>query len=128
MTYEEKLEATKVHYPFNRWSESFFPDENDVGGMEQYAPENCDGAADIMNELIADLVSAGENAAESEKMQLFEKAVEAYNDMDDEIAGFIEIGERDDLCEIFDIITMAAGLNPEDYADGEGITDLWRRW
>lgn len=128
MTYQEKLQAVKVHYPFEKWSEAFYPDENDVGGMEQYSAENCDTATGIMDNLIADLQAAGENAAEQTKLALFEKAIKAYNDLNDEISGFIETGEREDLCEVLDMITIAAGLQPSDYADGEGISDLWREW
>jgi len=43
-------------------------------------------------------------------------------------AGIIETGEREDLCELIDKITIAAGLNPEDYAQGDGLADLWREW
>lgn len=128
MTYQEKLQAVKAHYPFEKWSEAFYPDENDIGGMDQYSPENCEAATVIMDELIADLQAAGENATEQTKLALFEKAVKAYNDLSDEISHFIETGEREDLCEVLDMITVAAGLDPADYADGEGVTDLWREW
>lgn len=128
MTYADRLAAVKAHYPFEEWSEKFYPDENDIGGMDQYSSENCEAATDIVNELIAGLQTAGENAEEATKLALFETAVKAYNEMNEEIAGFIETGEREDLCDLFDMITVAAGLEPADYADGDGITDLWREW
>jgi len=128
MTYQEKLAAVKAYYPFEKWSEAFYPDENDVGGMDQYAPENCDTAAAIMNELLGNLAEAGEKAPETDKLALFEKAVENYNVMHDEIKGFIGIRQHDDLCDLFNRVTRAAGLNPVDYADGEGVTGMWREW
>jgi len=52
----------------------------------------------------------------------------SLNELDDKIDGLIETGEREDLCELIDQITIAAGLNPENYADGEGLADEWREW
>jgi hypothetical protein len=40
----------------------------------------------------------------------------------------IETGEREDLCELIDQITIAAGMDPKNYGDGEGIADEWRNW
>jgi hypothetical protein len=129
MTYREALEATKSSYPFDNWRELFKPvPEEDFDGMEQYSPENCDKAQNIIDNLITGLLSLGENAGEQEKLNLFEKALLELNALDNEIEGLIETGEREDLCELIDRITTAAGLDPEDYADGGGIADLWREW
>lgn len=47
------------------------------------------------------------------------------NDADDSL---IETGEREDLCELIDQITIASGLNPQDYVKGKRIADVWREW
>jgi hypothetical protein len=130
MTYSEELIATKEGYPFIAWREKFFPDEEyDFGGLEQYTPENCDKAQQIFDDLINGLIKLGEKGKKADKEKLFEIAIIALNTLNDEIGGdLIETGEREDLCELIDNISIAAGLDPEDYADGEGISDLWREW
>jgi hypothetical protein len=130
MTYSEKLNATKEDYPFNQWREYFLPnEEEDFGGMEQYTPENCDKAQQILDDLINDLIKIGEKSKDEDKEKLFEIAIIALNTLNDETGGsLIETGEREDLCELIDNICIAAGLDPEDYGDGEGISDEWREW
>lgn len=130
MTYSEKLEQTKSIYPFNNWREAFFPDEeHGLEGMEQYSEENCSAAESILDRLITDLVAAGEDAPEEQKLKLFQTAVENLNELNDENDGcLIETGEREDLCELFDQIAIAAGIDPEKYGDGDGIASEWRDW
>ncbi|WP_298509830.1 hypothetical protein [uncultured Kordia sp.] len=121
--FSEKLNQTKKGYPFKAWREAFFEYE-----MEQYSEENCNAAKAIFDNLIAKLITLGEHGNEKDKIALFEKAVNSLNTLDNSVEGLIETGEREDLCELIDQITIASGLNPEDYADGEGIADLWREW
>ncbi len=130
MSYSELLENTKQNYPFSRWRALYFPDPEDVEseGMEQYTEENCDAAKIIFDNLIHGLVNIGEHAAESEKVALFKTAVESLNELGEKVDDLIETGEREDLCDLIDKVTIAAGLNPEDYADGAGIADEWRDW
>jgi hypothetical protein len=129
MTYKEKLEATRALYPFDKWRELFKPKpEDDWDGMPQYSPENCDKAQKVLDDLIGTLLELGEHSEEKQKVELFKKAITQLNTLNKEIDGLIETGEREDLCDLFDQITIAAGLNPKDYANGEGIADMWRRW
>jgi len=123
LSFSEKLHKTKELYPFSAWRKAFF--EYD---MEQYTAENCNAAKAIFDNLIEGLLKLGEDAKENEKIALFEKAVYSLNDLDTKVEGLIETGEREDLCELIDQITLAAGLNPTDYAGGEGLADLWRGW
>jgi hypothetical protein len=96
---------------------------------EQYSEENCMKAYKIFDDLVDGLIQKGQNALEKDKVKLFKKCVLALNDLDEELDNcFIETTEREDLCELIDKITIAAGLNPEDYADGEGLSDEWREW
>lgn len=129
MTYKEKLEEAKSSYPFDRWKEMFYPnEEDDLEGMEQYSPENCEKAQAILDQLIESLIKIGPQASEKEKVDLFKVAVENLNELNDEIEGLIETGEREDLCSLFDQIADAAGLESKKYGGGEGIADEWRDW
>jgi hypothetical protein len=130
MTYTEKLELMKNEFFFKEWIEKSLPDEEeDIPGMEQYSEENCMRAQKIFDDLIDGLILQGENATEADKLKLFEICVLALNDLDEELDHcFIETTEREDLCELIDKITIAAELNPADYADGSGIADEWRDW
>jgi hypothetical protein len=123
MTYEEKLFQTKGSYPFERWRESF------EFGLEQYTKENCDAMRKIFDDLITDLIAKGEMASEEEKIESFRIAIEATNELNEECdEELIETGEREDLCELTDVITIAAGLDPKKYGEGEGLASEWREW
>jgi hypothetical protein len=122
MAYKEQLEATKEHYPFSRWRESH------GHGLEQYTQENCDKARAVFDLLIVKLTALGQDAGEKDKVELFKTAVLSLNKLNDQIDGLIETGEREDLCELLDKVTIAAGMNPKNYAGGDGIADEWREW
>lgn len=122
MEYHNRLLATKEAYPFSRWRENF--DE----GLEQYTEENCKKVATVFDNLINSLISLGENASEEQKVQLFKIAILKTNELNNEIDGLIETGEREDLCELTDNITIACGLDPNKYGDGEGLATEWREW
>ena len=130
MNYSEKILKHKVEYPFDKWRTYFYGNEEEEdGGMEQYTPEICDNAQQIMDNLLERLIRLGEKAPEPAKVGLFKVAVESLNELNDETGGsLIETGEREELCELFDNISVSAGLNPNDYADGAGIADEWRDW
>lgn len=122
MAYSEQLEASKKYYPFDNWREAY--DE----GLEQYTEENCNKTQAVFDQLITGLISLGQDAKEGDKVELFKTAVLSLNQLNEEVIGLIETGEREDLCELIDQITIAAGMNPKDYAGGEGIADQWRNW
>ncbi len=133
MNYPEKILQHKAAYPFEKWKTYFYGDEeldedDEESGMKQYTPENCDNARKIMDDLLDGLIRVGETAPESAKVELFRVAVQSFNRLNDENEGLIETGEREELCQIIDNISLSAGLNPKDYAGGEGIADLWRTW
>ena len=96
--------------------------------MPQYTSENCDRAQQVLDTLINELTALGEAAEEKQKVALFEKAVIELNALNEEIDDLIETGEREELCDLFNQITIAAGLDPEKYGDGEGIATEWREW
>lgn len=121
--YAQKLNKTKELYPFEKWRENFFEYH-----MEQYTEENCNEAKNIFDNLISRLLALGENAHKKKKEKCFEIAVESLNQLNEKDESIIETGEREDLCDLIDQITLASGLNPKDYVEGEGIADLWREW
>ncbi|NRD20397.1 hypothetical protein HNV08_10100 [Winogradskyella eckloniae] len=123
LSYSEKLNKMKTFYPFKNWIEYAVDFD-----MKQYTQENCDAAKHIFDNLIDKLIKAGEDVSKEKKAQYFETAVIALNALNNKVEGLIETGEREDLCFLIDKITIASGLNPKDYADGEGIADLWREW
>ena len=121
--YQQALVATKTDYPFTRWRAAF------AGGLEQYTEQNCSKAQAIFDQLIDKLVAVGKAAPEADKLKLFKEAVLKLNALNDETDGMlIETGEREDLCDLTNKISIAAGLNPKDYAEGEGIASEWREW
>lgn len=122
MTYETNLFQAKEKYPFDEWK-TYAED------LEQYTEENCEATKHIFDTLLSNLVELGEDAREEDKLQKFQIAVEALNTLNDETDGsLIETGEREQLCEIFNIITVKAGIDPSKYGDGEGPASEWRDW
>lgn len=122
MAYKDKLLDAKNSYPFSSWRESY------AHGLKQYTKENCEKTQKVFDDLVEDLITLGENAPKEAKIKLFKTAVFFLNDLSDKIPDLIETGEREELCELIDRITIAAGLNPEEFAGGEGIADEWREW
>jgi hypothetical protein len=117
--YQKRLNATKEHYPFSQWAES---------GLEQYTEEACASFVAVFDRLLQTLAELGEQAPESKKMASFQAAVEALNDLNEEDASLIETGEREDLCELCNVIATAAGIDPAKYGAGEGPASEWRDW
>lgn len=122
INYQNKLFAAKQFYPFKNWRENY--DE----GLTQYTEENCNKTQKVFDDLINSLVNIGENANENDKVKLFKKAILTTNELNEEIEGLIETGEREDLCELTDKIAIACGLDPLKYGDGEGLASEWREW
>ena len=123
MEYQAKLNEAKKYYPFDKWREAF----ND--GLVQYTKENCNRAKQIFDNLILDLINIGENASEEDKIALFKKAILATNEHDTACEHrLIETGEREQLCELTDQITIACGLDPSKYGNNEGLASEWREW
>lgn len=121
--YEEQILNTKAHYPFKRWRSAY------DDGLEQYTAENCTKAQEIYDKLIQNLVLFGEEAIEEEKVSFFKKAITALNHLNRECDDcLIETGEREELCELTNQISIAAGLDPEKYGEGEGLASEWRDW
>ena len=123
MNYEARIIEVKENYPFDKWKS--YKDD----GLEQYTKENCEAAKHIFDTLLSNLVALGENASEEDKIQKFQIAVESLNSLNDETDGsLIETDEREELCELFNMISVKAGIDPRNYGDGEGPASEWRDW
>ncbi|OYU96635.1 MAG: hypothetical protein CFE21_09285 [Bacteroidetes bacterium B1(2017)] len=109
-------------YPFNKWRESY------TEGLTQYTEENCQKIKQVFDDLITSLIEIGNQASEEQKIQLFKRAILKTNQLNEEIDDLIETGEREDLCELTNILTTACGLDPAKYGDGEGLASEWREW
>lgn len=120
--YRDKIIATKESYPFQHWREGY--DQ----GLTQYTKENCGRIKNVFDNLITSLIDIGEKAREEEKRMLFKTAILETNHLNNEIDGLIETGEREDLCDLTDSISIACGLDPAKYGDGEGLASEWREW
>jgi hypothetical protein len=40
----------------------------------------------------------------------------------------IETGEREELCELFNLMAVDCGIDPGKYGGGEGLASEWRDW
>lgn len=100
--------------------------EKKEDGMEQYSAKNCKKAEAIILNLISQLEKAAANGF-AKKEELIMQGVLDFNKLNDSLDGtFIETGEREELCDLFDNIADAIGLNVQDYPDG--IASKWREW
>jgi len=123
MNYEARLLEVKENYPFENWQ------TYKAEGLEQYSKENCKAAKHIMDTLLSDLIALGEGATENSKIRNFQVAVESLNSLNDKADGsLIETDEREELCELFNLIAVKAGIDPSNYGDGEGPASEWRDW
>ena len=122
MDYETNLLEVRGKYPFDEWK-TYAED------LEQYTEENCDVAKRIFDTLLSELIALGENVCEENKLLKFQAAVEALNTLNNETDGsLIETGEREELCELFNVIAVKAGIDSGKYGDGEGPASEWRDW
>src|SRR5215469_10577789 len=117
--YCRRLLAAKSGYPFPRWASSI---------PELYTDSVCAAFAGVFDALIAKLVGLGETASEQDKLQAFHDAVRALNELQQQDLSLIETGEREDLCELCNVVARAAGLDPTKYGNGDGPADEWREW
>ena len=117
--YQSKFDVAVSSYPFTRWQQS---------GLEQYTPEACAAFTAIFDRLVQNLVSAGEGATEQSKLEFLHQAVNELNTLNEEDESLIETGEREDLCALVNLVTVACGLDPKKYGDGEGPASEWRDW
>jgi hypothetical protein len=97
--------------------------END---LKQYTVENCGRAEKIISNLISELEKSPD-LTEANKVIHIKNAVLDFNKLNEELNYcFIETGEREELCDIFDNIAESIGIDTKKYKDG--IASEWRNW
>lgn len=95
-------------------------------GLEQYSKENCEKAVRIFEKLI-DKIDSKNNLSNQDKIQFIKTSVLEFNLLNEKLDySFIETGEREELCTIFDNIADAIGIDVSNYEDG--IASEWRDW
>jgi hypothetical protein len=100
--------------------------EKSEDGLEQYTVENCERAEKIISTLISELEKTPD-LTEENKVHQIRKAVLDFNKLNEELDYcFIETGEREELCDIFDNIAETVGIDTQNYEDG--IASEWRDW
>jgi hypothetical protein len=117
--YRNRLAAAKAHYPFRKWAE---------WGIDQHTHQALDLFVAAFNQLIERLTTLGQQAQESDKIAAIRQAVETLNALNEKNEILIETEEREDLCELFNIIATAADIDASKYGDGEGPASEWRDW
>lgn len=122
MSYSEKLQDCRNEYPFKYWLEDY------QEGIGRYSEEHCANTQSIFDGLIESLINLGKDASEPHKVELFESAVRRLNLVREAHPELIETMEREEFCDLFDAIALAAELKPESYGGGEGIATEWREW
>jgi hypothetical protein len=103
-----------------------FAEKHNAKVSTVWSKKNCKKAETIILDLINQLGKVAENDFET-KEELIKQGVLNLNELNDSLDGtFIETGEREELCDLFDNIADAVGLNVQDYQDG--IASKWRDW
>jgi len=93
-------------------------------GMEIYSKENCVKAQDISVDLVKEIQTKQDK---KEKINCIKNAVIKFNELNKHLdQAFIETGEREDLCEIFDNIADAVSIDVNEFDND--ITLEWREW
>ncbi len=113
----------EIHSTFLFWYES-----GEEFGMTQYSKENCNKGESIFLNLLNALEKLGINGEEEIKILAFKTSVEAMNNLNKLIPDFIETGERESLCYLYDEVAKLAGLEPSKFGAGDGIASEWREW
>ena len=119
-TKKSDLELIRDNLNIMSWTEK---KEN---GLRQYTKKNCKKAETIILNLIGELESVDQNDFIA-KEELIKQCILNLNKFNDGFDGsFIETEEREELCDLFDNIADAIGINVQDYQDG--VASKWRDW
>lgn len=115
-----ELQSILKFSPIKNWIEKY------EDGLEQYTPENCNKGEEILSNLVQKLEQT-KNLSNDDKVSFIKSSVLEFNQLNDSLDGcFIETGEREELCEVFDNIADSVGINIQKYEDG--IASEWRDW
>jgi len=117
---KSELELIKSNLGLMSWVEKL------EDGLDQYSKKNCKKAESIILNMMEQLEQASPTDLIA-KEHIIKICVLNLNKFNDILGGsFIETGEREELCSLFDDIANAVGLNVQNYPDG--IASKWREW
>lgn len=122
VNYVENLENSKSEYPFEFWLSLHNK------GLGKYSAENCFEVRSIFDSLIEKLQNLTPDSSDAVKLEEFRKAVLQLNNVRQHKPYLIETIEREEFCELIDIIGSAAGLNVDEISNGQDLASLWRTW
>jgi hypothetical protein len=116
---KSELELIRENLDIMNWTEKA------EDGLEQYTKKNCKRAEAIILDLLNKLEKVEDDFRLKE--ELIKQSVLELNQFNNSLDGsFIETDEREELCDLFDNIADAVGLNVQEYPDG--IASNWRDW
>ncbi|SFC58072.1 hypothetical protein SAMN05443252_104427 [Bacillus sp. OV322] len=113
MTFEELTEKK----PTIEWKERM----NE--GDDLFTSENIDATNTVLDSYINSLKELTENPTEEEIVECVKSVVIRLNELNEKYDDFIEIMEREDLCEFITEAARISGLESKD-----DITEEWREW
>lgn len=115
-----ELQSIKKNLSIKHWNEKY------QDGLEQYTPQNCKKAETIFSNLL-DSLETNKNLPELKKIELIKLSIIQFNELNNSLGGcFIESGEREEICDIYDNIADVIGIDSMRYEDG--IASEWREW
>lgn len=109
--YANRLSETKSMFRFQHWPAHARP-----------------AVAAVFEQLLLDLIAAGESASETQKIDCFTRAAVALNEINRRDLTVIETGEAEQLIDLGNQIAKAASLDPRKYGNGEGPLSAGRDW
>jgi hypothetical protein len=99
-------------------------DKRRFAGWKAYRPDKAIAACRAaLREAIDALIALGPRPTKRAVAAAVRRCVEQLNSLDEQYDGFIETGEREELCREIDKIVHAAGLR-----NAKGMADRWREW
>lgn len=104
------LEALRSYPFFKHWKD--FP-----------ARKAIKASRAIMKTAVKELVLLGLRAPAATKKAVLKECIEAFNDLDEELDNFIETAVREDICDEFELLVHACGLEKN-----QNMADEWRDW
>lgn len=124
LSFDDQIKEIRKRYPFERWHQMHLEDKS-----TPHTREVCTYARQLMDDLLSIMESSGVESSEEEKKKHIGKTVILFNELNDKCGSeLIETMEREELCEVFDLLGVAYKMDFSAYDDGDDITSDWREW
>lgn len=124
LSFDNQIKEIRKRYPFERWHQMHLEDKS-----TPHTKEVCTYASQLMDDLLSKMESAGVGASDEEKKKHIGKTVILFNELNEKCGlELIETMEREELCEVFDLLGVAYKMDFSSYDEGDDITSDWREW